>query len=73
MNEPLIDGMCFIEEQECSKACLQTNHCLSFTKPAAWHRRGGCPLSSIRIVEAKGGKKVFVNPLKASKRATQGK
>lgn len=68
----LVEGMCFDTARGavCSKAVKVEDRCVAYLKPEAWHRMGGCPLSSIRILETESKKKV--NPLKASKRAKKG-
>jgi hypothetical protein len=55
---------------ECEK--MDQGTCISYSRPYAWFRLGGCPLCSI---QTKGPKNTapIVNALKASKRAARGK
>jgi hypothetical protein len=71
----LVPGMCIrLATQEgdppevCSNACLEAGLCEIWQKPAirSYHRRGGCPSSTIRVQSE--GKQKKINPLKASKR-----
>ena len=49
--------------------CLKTDaygKCSVYEKPSVWARKGGCPMKTNVILEAKDGKKI--NPIKKSKR-----
>lgn len=64
---PLVKKLC----DGCIKAIKDENKCMSYDYPEAWHRKGGCPLKSNKVLEVKNGKKV--NPIKASKRKRRGR
>jgi len=59
---PLVKELC----DGCIKANVKENNCISYAYPEEWHRKGGCPLKSNKVLEVKQDKKV--NPIKASKR-----
>lgn len=83
MAMELIPGMCYIEPVGseyipenliyCDNALPSAFKCKSYLFPAAWYRKGGCPLCTLesghegQMREAKK-----VNPLKQSKRNRKG-
>ena len=54
----------------CKEVVASTNRCLCYCSPSAKWSAGNCPRASHIVREVKEEK--FVNPLKASKRASQG-
>lgn len=65
----VVFGMCINEGGDrCSHIKgLSDSVCECYANPSGWHRRGGCPMNTLSAVKA-AKKKVFVNPIKASKR-----
>jgi len=76
MEKLCVLPMCRRGGQTCDKAIEvpilgsteKVLECTVYLSPAAWHRKGGCPLNTIPS-EEKAKEKKKINPLKASKRA----
>jgi hypothetical protein len=70
IRQPIVDEMCKPGDQVCNRV-IEGNLCHVYEEPNVWHRRGGCPMSSIEVVN--NNKKKKVNPLKASRRKRRGR
>jgi hypothetical protein len=79
----LISGMCYLEPAGseyipekliyCDYALPSMCKCKAYLFPDAWHRKGGCPLCTLKSgPEGQNKETKKVNPLKQSKRNRKG-